>query len=383
MVFFASSGTEAVEAALKLARAATGRPGFLCCERSYHGKSFGSLSVTANPTYQRPFGPLLPDCQAVPFGDPEALAAALQSRRMAAFIVEPIQGEGGIIVPPAGYLREAQKLCRAFGTLLILDEVQTGLGRTGTLFAAEHEGVEPDILTLAKSLGGGLVPLAAMLSRRDLWMKAYGSVQTFALHTSTFGGGSLAAAAGLATLEVLLEENLSAKAQARGEQLRQGLQDLCDRCGLLRGVRGRGLMLGLEFQPTHASIVAHFKGMDPSGNSPWLIPNLDDLARTIPTTYAMQVLLQAHGIYTQVTRSNPLVLRIQPPLTISEQQVQRFLAAIESTCQELHFLFATLQSTISKSIGTHQSESIRDTVVDVRLPDPAPACQTCQTTTRR
>ena len=269
-------------------------------------------------------------------------------------------------MPPPGYLLHAQKLCRAAGTLLILDEVQTGLGRTGTLFAADHEGLEPDILTLAKSLGGGLVPLAAMITRRDLWMKAYGSMQTFALHTTTFGGGSLACAAGLATLDVLLEENLCANAKARGEQLQRGLQDLCSRCALLSGVRGRGLMLGLEFHPTHAPVVAHFKGMDSSGTGPWLIPDLDDLIRSIPTTYAMQILLQVHGIYTQVTRSNPLVLRIQPPLTIREDQVDRFLEAMESTCQELYFLFETLESTICKSIGNHQANGIRDTVVDIQ-----------------
>jgi acetylornithine/succinyldiaminopimelate/putrescine aminotransferase len=352
MVFFANSGTEAVEAALKLARAATGRPGLLHCERSYHGKSLGSLSVTGNATYQRPFAPLLPDCQAIPFGDLEALERALHTRRFAAFIVEPIQGEGGMIVPPAGYLRAARDLCRGVGTLLVVDEVQTGLGRTGTLFAVEEEGVEPDVLTLAKSLGGGLVPLGAMLTRRDLWMKAYGSVQSFALHTSTFGGGSLACAAGLATLRVLREENLCSRAQARGRQLSEGLRELSRHCGLVRGVRGRGLMLGLEFHPMPPTMVAHFKGMGPSAATTFLVPNLEDLIHSIPGMYAMQILLNAHGIYTQVTRSNPRVLRVQPPLTISEEQVSRFLTALESTCLELHFLNETVDTVIRKSIGS-------------------------------
>jgi len=260
-----------------------------------------------------------------------------------------------MIVPPPGYLRAAQELCRSTGTLLIVDEVQTGLGRTGTLFAVDEEGVEPDVLTLAKSLSGGLVPVGAMLTRRDLWMRAYGSVQTFALHTSTFGGGSLACAAGLATLRVLREEDLCARAEARGRQLYEGLQELTGRCGLVQGVRGRGLMLGLEFRPMPASMVAHFKGMDPSGVTPFLVPNLDDLIHSIPGTYAMQILLQAHGIYTQVTRSNPRVLRIQPPLTITEEQVRRFLAAVESTCHELHFLNRTVDSIITKSIGDQQA----------------------------
>src|SRR6185437_1071589 len=290
MAFFANSGTEAVEAGLKLARAATHRPGLLHCERSFHGKSLGSLSVTGNRSYQHPFTPLLPECQAVPFGDLEALERALYTRRFAAFIVEPIQGEGGMLVPPAGYLRAAQDLCRAAGTLLIVDEVQTGLGRTGSLFAVDEEGVEPDVLTLAKSLGGGLVPLGAMLTRRALWMKAYGSAQTFALHTSTFGGGSLACAAGLATLRVLREEELCAKARARGRQLEEGLRQLCQRSGLVRAVRGRGLMLGLEFEPMPDTMIAHFKGMDPSGVTSLLVPNLDDLIHSIPGLYAMQIL---------------------------------------------------------------------------------------------
>jgi putrescine aminotransferase len=356
MVFFANSGAEAVEAGLKLARAATHRAGLLSCEGSFHGKTLGALSVTGNGAYQRPFAPLLPECQTIPFGDLSALERAVQTRRFAAFIVEPIQGEAGMIAPPAGYLRAAQELCRASATLLIVDEVQTGMGRTGRLFAVDEEGVEPDVMILAKSLGGGLVPLGAMLCRRDLWMKAYGSAQTFALHTSTFGGGSLACAAGLAALRVLRDEDLCARARARGLQLREGLQDLADRCALVRGVRGRGLMLGLEFHPMPDTMVAHIKGMDPTGSTAFLVPNLDDLIHSIPGVYAMQILLQVHGIYTQVARSNPRVLRIQPPLTITEEQVTRFLEALECTCNELLFLNQTVDRIICKSIGAHQGD---------------------------
>ena len=161
---------------------------------------------------------------AVPYGDTKALEMALATRRHAAFVVEPIQGEGGMVTPPPGYLAEARRLCRETGTLFIVDEVQTGLGRTGPMFAVEREGVEPDILTLAKSMGGGLVPLGAMIARRDVWMKAYGSFQTFALHSSTFSGGSLACAAGLATLRVLTESRLLDHAARRASQLREGLE---------------------------------------------------------------------------------------------------------------------------------------------------------------
>lgn len=361
MVFFTNSGTEAVEAALKLARATTQRPGFLSCEGSFHGKTLGSLSVTGNKMYQQPFSPLLPECRQVPFGDVLALERALHTRRFAAFLVEPIQGEGGMNVPPTGYLRAAQQLCTSAGTLLIVDEVQTGLGRTGTLFAVDEQGVEPDVMTLAKSLGGGLVPLGAMLCRRDLWIQAYGSLQTFALHTSTFGGGSLACAAGLETLRVLRDEDLCTKARLRGQQLQQGLLGLTERCPLVGAVRGRGLMLGVEFRPMPDTMVAHFKGMDPSGSTSLLVPNLEELIHSLPGLYAMQILLQAHGIYTQVTRSNPRVLRIQPPLTITEGQVSRFLEALESTCHELQFLNQTVDSIIRKSIGSHQAQVHRGT----------------------
>ena len=352
MVFFANSGTEAVEAALKLARAATGRPGLLHCERSYHGKSLGSLSVTGNAHLSAS----LRSAGARVSGDTIRRSRSSRTCLCTRGVSRPLsssrsRAKGGMIVPPTGYLRAAQELCRAVGTLLIVDEVQTGLGRTGTLFAVEEEGVEPDVLTLAKSLGGGLVPLGTMLSRRDLWMKAYGSVQTFALHTSTFGGGSLACAAGLATLRVLREEDLFAKAQARGRQLSEGLNELSGRCGLVRGVRGRGLMLGVEFQPMPPTMVAHFKGMDPSGTTSYLMPNQEELIHSIPGMYAMQILLNAHAIYTQVTRSNPRVLRVQPPLTITQEQVGRFLTALESTCHELHFLNETVDTVIRKSIG--------------------------------
>ena len=265
IVFFTNSGAESIEAALKLARAATGRSGLLSCLGSFHGKTFGALSVTGNRAYQSPFGPLVPDCQAIPYGDTRALELALATRRHAAFVVEPIQGEGGMVTPPPGYLAEAQRLCREAGTLLIVDEVQTGLGRTGPMFAVEREGVEPDILTLAKSMGGGLMPLGAMIARRDVWMKAYGSFQTFALHSSTFSGGSLACAAGLATLRVLQESPVLDHAARRASQLREGLEEIAAISPVIREVRGHGLMLGLEFHELSARAAHQFQGIQPLG----------------------------------------------------------------------------------------------------------------------
>ena len=355
MAFFANSGTEAVEASLKLARAATGRSGLLHCDRSYHGKSFGALSVTGNRNYQRPFGPLLPDCQSVAYGDLEGLERQLSTHRFAAFIVEPIQAEGGMFTPPPGYLREAKRLCQAAGTLLIADEVQTGLGRTGALFACDREALEPDLMTLAKSLGGGLMPIGAMLARRDLWLKAYGTVQTFALHTSTFGGGSLACAAGLAALETLQQERLVANAEDRGEQLSAGLAEMCRDSRLLREVRGQGLLIGLEFEPLPAAIAAHWKALDAGGLSSYLVSNFDQLLEGMPAMYAMQTLLNDYGIYTQVTRSNPRVLRIQPPLTIRREEVETFLGAMRQICDESEFVQRLFDGVVAKTtLGKHQ-----------------------------
>ena len=359
MVFFCNSGTESVEAALKLARKATGRAGLLHCDRSFHGKSLGALSITGNPEYQKPFGPLLPGCESIPFGDLAALRRALATRQFAAFVVEPVQAEAGMIVPEDDYLREAQTLCRAQGTPLIVDEVQTGMGRTGSMFAVDALGVEPDIMTVAKSLGGGLMPIGAMLCRRDLWLKAYGSLDNFALHTSTFGGGSLACAAGLAAIGAIRDEGLLENAVVRGRQLHEGLSRLVRESDILKEVRGRGLLLGLEFQPLSDEIATAWKAVDESGLMPFLVPKLDDLINNIPGLYAMQVLLDAHGIYTQVARSNPLVLRIQPPLTITSEQVDHFLVALERVTSEWELGTHVLSTVISKSVIGHHDAAQR------------------------
>jgi len=356
MTFFANSGTEAVEAAIKLARRATGRAELLYCERSYHGKTLGSLSVTGNPDYQSPFGPLLAGCRSVPYGDLEALERALADRQCAAFLVEPIQAEGGMHVPPPDYLTEAQRLCRKSGTLLIADEVQTGMGRTGAMFAVDHVGAEPDIITLAKSLGGGLIPIGAMLCRRHLWMKAYGTIQTFALHTSTFGGGSLACAAGLAALSALREEGLVENAAARGKQLREGLIALQDRCEAVREVRGKGLLMGMEFRPLPDSVVTHWKEVDSGGMSSYMVPNLDEMLHATPSLYTMQTMLEKHRVYMQAARSNPLVLRIQPPLTISAEEVSRFVDALTECVVDGQYAVRMINAIIGKSgVGQHQA----------------------------
>jgi 3-acetyloctanal aminotransferase len=356
MAFFTNSGTESVEAAIKLARAATGRTGLLSCDGSFHGKTMGSLSLTGNPAYQKSFRPLLGDCQSIPFGDFEALERTLASRHFAAFIVEPIQGEGGMRVPPAGYLREVQSICRSTETLLIVDEVQTGMARTGRLFAVDHDDVHPDVITLAKSLGGGMMPIGAMLARRDVWMKAYGSVATSTLHTSTFGGGSLACAAAIAALDTIENERIAENATARGEQLTQGLNDLCRRYDCLRQVRGRGLLIGLEFERLPGNLKSHWLATDPTGLAPYMGREMNQFIDAFHVLHAMQTLLHGHGIYTQFTRSNPQVLRVEPPLTLTESQAQEFLAAMDKTCSEIDYIVGLIGEMIAKtSIGKHDA----------------------------
>lgn len=349
MAFFCNSGTEAVEAGMKLARRVTGRDGFVHCDGSYHGKSFGALALAGNSDYKKPFGSMLPGAEAVPYGDLEGLERALISRKHAAFVVEPLQGEGGMNVPPQDYLHEAQELCRQTGTLFMVDEVQTGLGRTGRLFASEHFNLEPDILLLAKSLGGGLVPIGAMLMRRSHWAKAYGNLQSFALHTSTFGGGSLACAAGIATLDLLTSEDVCSQARESGRQLKEGLNAMCGQYRCLKEVRGEGLLLGLEFQPMADHVKAHWKIADRTGLGSMIVPDFDKMVDGILVMHAMQTLLLVHNVYTQVARSNPRVLRIQPPLLINQAEVELFLKAINETCAEIDFVNNLLDSMIAKT----------------------------------
>ncbi len=356
-VFFCNSGTEAVEAALKLARIESDRSGFLYCRKSYHGKSLGSLSVTGNKTYQKPFGPLLENCEAVDFGDLVSIDLALKTKRFAAFIVEPIQAEGGMITPPSGFLKAVRKICDETGTLLILDEVQTGMGRTGHMFASDYYGVEPDIMTLAKSLGGGIAPLGAMITKGSIWGKAYGTMESFALHTSTFGGGSLACACGLAALETIQNEQLAENALKMGARLKSGLEKLCEEISVLKEVRGEGLLLGLEMNPTAESIVSHWKDIDDSMLSTALGTKMDEILQNISSTHVMYSLLNHYGIYTQTARSNPLVLRIQPPLTINAEQVDDFLHAIKCVAREIAYIIDLVDGLFART-GTGNSSEL-------------------------
>ncbi|GBF31983.1 PLP-dependent aminotransferase [Desulfocucumis palustris] len=315
--FFCNSGAEAVEGALKLARAATGRTGFIYCEGSFHGKSFGALSVTGREKYQKPFRPLLEGCHAVPYGDIEALQAALLNSRAAAFIVEPIQGEGGIIVPPPGYLAEAARLCGEKGTLLIADEIQTGMGRTGDMFACQYEQLEPDILCLAKSLGGGIMPAGAFITTDDIWQKAYGSWEKSTLHTSTFGGNTWSCAAGIATISVIYRGNLAEQAREKGLYFMNGLNQLKEKYPLLQDVRGRGLMVGIEFNQPGGMLTKATFGL------------ASKLSQEYLGSLVAGELLNKYGIITAYTLNNPNVIRLEPPLTVTREQLDRVVEALD------------------------------------------------------
>ena len=316
--FFCNSGAEAVEGALKLARAATGRQGLVYCDGSFHGKTLGALSVTGRVKYQQAFQPLISETHSVPFGDPDALNRILKNSSVAAFILEPIQGEGGIILPPAGYLAAVQEICAQNNTLLILDEIQTGMGRTGTMFACEQEQVTPDIMCLAKSLGGGIMPIGAVITTDKLWEKAYGGMDKALLHTSTFGGNTWATAAAIATIEITYEENLPEQARLRGEYFLHGLNKLKDKYPLLKDVRGRGLLIGIEFsQPEGLASKATL-----------------GLAKKFSQEYLGSLiageLLNKHHIITAYSLNNPNVIRLEPPLAVTEAQIDTLLVALDT-----------------------------------------------------
>lgn len=309
MCYLASSGSEAVEGALKLARLATKRSRFLAAENGYHGTTLGALSVTASRKHRAAFEPLL-DCAIAPFGDTGAIERELRRRDIAAVILEPLQGEGGVRPAPAGFLSEVSRLCHRYGALFIIDEVQTGLGRCGRMFACEEEGIVPDVILLAKGLSGGMAPISAMLTRRWLWERAYGTLERYDLHCSTFSGGPIACAAALATLELLERDDLVGRADSLGRYLADGLRRATAGHRLVREVRGRGLFWGIELIAPWAQAAADLAGQ-------WVVLGLLE-----------------RGVLTQACSCAGHVVRVQPPLTVTREAIDTFLDALRSTLVE-------------------------------------------------
>ncbi len=297
-VYFVNSGTEAVEGALKTARKATGRAGFAAFAGAYHGDTFGALSVAGNTTYQDPFKPLLGPVRLLPFGDPGALGAIDES--VAAAIVEPVQGEGGVRVPPPEFLPALARRCRETGALLILDEVMTGFGRTGRLFACERWGVVPDLLVLAKALGGGY-PLGAFAGRSEL-LDTLTHDPPLA-HVTTFGGHPVSCAAGRAALGVMLEERLPQRAEGVGNRFRESLARRLGPHPSVHSIRGLGLFAGIEF----------FDG---------------------PTAARFTRACRDRRILVGWTLHHDNVIRLAPPLTIAENLLEEAVEAFAEAVEE-------------------------------------------------
>ncbi len=324
---FTSSGTEAVEAALKLGRAATGRARVISTDHAFHGLTLGSLSANGNPEFTERFGPLLPGFERVPFGDLAALEAELRREDVAVFIVEPVQGKG-VNLPPAGYLEGAQELCRRYGTLFCVDEVQTGFGRTGRMFAFEHWGLEPDLVPVAKSLSGGYVPVGALLMSRAVHEAVYDSMENAVAHGSTFAPNELAMAAGLATLHELDEEGLVERTARLGERLLELTRPLVEEFEVVREVRGLGLIWAIEF------------GEPESGRRSWRM-----IEKMQPGLFAQLVvgpLFSRHRILTQVAGHRMAVLKVLPPLVVSEADVEEFAEALRATVKRAQRMPASL-----------------------------------------
>lgn len=322
-VFFANSGAESVEAAIKFARAATGRSGIAYCSHAFHGLTYGALSLNGDETFRRGFEPLLPDCVCLPFNDLAALDRALSSRRMAAFIVEPIQGKG-VILPDDDYLKGAERLCRRYETLFIADEIQTGIGRTGKFLAGEHWGIEPDMVLLAKALSGGHVPVGAVLMRKKVYDKVFNRMDRAVAHGSTFGKNDLAMAAGIATLEVMKAERVTENAARTGARLLRGLSALSENYELLKDVRGKGLMIGVEFgAPSSLKLKASWNVLETASKG------LFCQLITIP-------LFKQHKILTQVAGHASHTIKLIPPLIINDDDCDWIVRGFDDVIADSH-----------------------------------------------
>src|SRR5450756_1249792 len=319
-VFFCNSGTEAVESGLKFARHATGNGRIVYARHAFHGLTAGSLSVNGAEEFRRGSGPLLPGAE-IPLGDLAALEAELRKGDVAAMVIEPVQGHGVLMTPP-GFLAAARELLHKHGALLICDEVQSGLGRTGRFFSYQHEEVRPDIVTVAKALSGGYVPVGAMLATDKVFSSVYSSMDQVMVHSATFKGGPLAMTAGLASLAVIEDEGLVENAASRGAELLTGLEGLAAKYDLLADVRGRGLMIGIEFgRPS---------GM--KARAGWAM-----LQKARVGLFAQMVvvaLFQRHRILTQVSGDHMEVIKLIPPLMIGEAEVKLFVDGLADVLED-------------------------------------------------
>jgi ornithine--oxo-acid transaminase len=320
-VFFANSGADVVDTALKFARAATKRPRVLYLDHAFHGLTLGTLPVNGGAVFREGFGPLMPGCDMVPMNDREALERELRRGDVAAFLVEPIQGKG-VYIPEDDYLPETQRLCHQYGTLFICDEVQTGMGRTGRFLACEHWGLEPDIVTLSKSLSGGYIPVSVVITSRSTHDKVFSRLDRCQVHSTTFGQNEMAMAAGLATLHVMDEERLVEHAAGIGEKLLAGLRTLQERHEMIADVRGKGLMIGIEFCPPRSLAL----------KAAWTAA--EAAQKGMFTQLVVMALMRDHRILTQVGGPDVNILKLLPPLIIGDEEVAMIVSAVDVVLTE-------------------------------------------------
>jgi ornithine--oxo-acid transaminase len=320
-VFFANSGADAVDTAVKFARAATGRPRLLYLDHAFHGLMLGTLSLNGGDQFREQFEPLMPGFDKVGMNNLEELERELGQKDVAAFVVEPIQGKG-VYIPDDGYLPEAQRLCREHGTLFICDEVQAGMGRTGRFLSCEHWELEPDMVTLSKSLGGGYVPVSACITSRKIHDKTFSSLDRCQVHSTTFGQNEMAMAAGLATLYVIDEERLMERATAMGEKLLSGLASLQERYDMIADVRGKGLMIGIVFrQPSSLRLKAAWAAAEKA-------------QKGLFAQLVVMALMRDHHILTQVGGPEVNIIKLLPPLIIGDEEVEMIVAAFDDVMAE-------------------------------------------------
>jgi ornithine--oxo-acid transaminase len=318
IVRFGNSGAEAVEMAMKFARRATGRARLVAARDGYHGLTYGALSLSGRPDlWQNGFAPMLSSCVRVPFNDVRALERELEGGDVAAFIVEPIQGEAGIVVPDDDYLPRAQELCRKYGALFVLDEIQTGLGRTGRFLAAEHWSLEPDMVCLAKALSGGFVPVSATLMRREIADRVFGDMENCAIHFSTFEANNLAMVAGIATLQAIDDEHLVDNSRRMGDLLLDRLRELASRHEFIADVRGKGLFAAVRF------------GVPRSLKAKLAWKLAEDVGDGFFGEAIVMALMTHHRVLAQVAGHDPYVLDCTPPLVVTEPEIECFVTALD------------------------------------------------------
>jgi ornithine--oxo-acid transaminase len=324
--YFGNSGAEAVECAIKFARAATGRPGLVSIEGGFHGLSMGALSLCGDESWRERFGPFLPGCRQVPYGDLAAIERELRTKDVAALIMEPIQGEGGVLEWTSSQWNDIQKLCRKYGTLLILDEIQTGMGRTGKFFAYEHWGIEPDLICLSKALTNGMIPCSVTLGTKSVFKAVFNRLDRCMVHSSTFGENNLAMAASLSVIDQLDRKELIPHCARMGDRAREKLKASLADFDFVQEIRGRGLMFAIEFGAPEG--LKH--------KVAWTL--LNKTSKGLFGQMITMSLLKKHRILTQVAGHNLNVLKLSPPLILTEAQLSQFVMAVTDVVADCHRL---------------------------------------------